>query len=151
MTTGTKKMNKHFFPQLSFLITVLLTAGCAPMVQPSYQPAPVPVSQPQPAAVSAMPAQQSTTSQASDNDVNACRRALDSLQKINPTRGNKLRSEFDALVGAASQYGSVRSQVGGSIKETVDAMYQFKTMKICADIEKELMDSLVTRGESVAR
>ncbi|VUS70431.1 hypothetical protein SB6419_01069 [Klebsiella spallanzanii] len=28
-------------------------------------------------------------------------------------------------------------------------MYQFKSIKLCADIEKELIDSLVKRGENV--
>ncbi|MNC26976.1 hypothetical protein D3C75_751290 [compost metagenome] len=77
--------------------------------------------------------------------------ALDSLQKVNPNRARKLSNDFNSLVSAASQYNAVRGQVGDTTRQAIDSMYHFKSVKLCADIDKELMDSLVQRGESAIR
>ncbi|MGE5986223.1 permease [Klebsiella michiganensis] len=81
--------------------------------------------------------------------LDTCRKALESLKEVNPKQANKLGNEFTALLSAASQYNSVRSKVAEPTKQGIDSMYQFKSIKLCADIEKELIDSLVKRGENV--
>ena len=68
--------------------------------------------------------------------IESCRQALDSLK------------DFNALVRAASQYNSVREKVADPTRLGIDSMYQFKSIKLCADIQKTLIDSLVQRGES---
>ena len=68
---------------------------------------------------------------------------------MNPKQAAKLGNDFTALLNAASQYNSVRSKVAEPTKQGIDSMYQFKSIKLCADIEKELIDSLVKRGENV--
>ena len=81
--------------------------------------------------------------------LDTCRKALESLKEVNPKQADKLGNEFTALLSAASQYNSVRSKVAEPTKQGIDSMYQFKSIKLCADIEKELIDSLVKRGENV--
>nr|WP_287856249.1 permease [Klebsiella sp.] len=81
--------------------------------------------------------------------IETCRKALDSLKEVNPKQAAKLSNDFTALLSAATQYNSVRSKVAEPTKQGIDSMYQFKSIKLCADIEKELIDSLVKRGENV--
>jgi len=81
--------------------------------------------------------------------LDTCRKALESLKEVKPKQADKLGNEFTALLSAASQYNSVRSKVAEPTKQGIDSMYQFKSIKLCADIEKELIDSLVKRGENV--
>ncbi|WP_227852751.1 permease [Klebsiella oxytoca] len=81
--------------------------------------------------------------------IDACRKALESLKEVNPKQAAKLGNDFTSLLSAASQYNSVRSKVAEPTKQGIDSMYQFKSIKLCADIEKELIDSLVKRGENV--
>lgn len=83
--------------------------------------------------------------------LNACRQALDSLKEVNPKEASRLGSEFTALIGAASQYNSVRTKVADPTRQGIDSMYQFKSIKLCADIEKSLIDSLVMRGDNAVK
>ncbi|HDT6510290.1 TPA: hypothetical protein QFV83_003666 [Klebsiella aerogenes] len=83
--------------------------------------------------------------------LNACRQALDSLKEVNPKEASKLGSEFTALIGAASQYNSVRTKITDPTRQGIDSMYQFKSIKLCADIEKSLIDSLVMRGDNAVK
>ncbi|MFJ3358436.1 hypothetical protein [Serratia liquefaciens] len=85
------------------------------------------------------------------NPVALCQKTLDSLQVVNPSAWKRHKEEFDTLIRSASQYGEVRDGVSDKTKDTVDAMYQFRTSKICSDIENEVMDALITRGEKAAR
>ncbi|MDU5684635.1 MAG: hypothetical protein E6017_03440 [Kluyvera cryocrescens] len=81
--------------------------------------------------------------------LNTCRQALESLKEVNPQQATKLSSDFTALINAASQYNTVRNKVAEPTKKGIDSMYQFKSIKLCADIEKELIDSLVKRGDNI--
>ena len=83
--------------------------------------------------------------------LNACRQALDSLKEVNPKEASRLGSEFTALIGAASQYNSVRTKVADPTRQGIDSMYQFKSIKLCADIEKSLIDSLFMRGDNAVK
>ncbi|HHI2554931.1 permease [Klebsiella aerogenes] len=81
----------------------------------------------------------------------SCRKALDSLQTIDPTQAAPLKREFQGLVTTATQYGGVRDQVGETTRQTIDAMYQFRTLRLCAEINQSLMDSLVKQGATSVR
>ena len=76
-------------------------------------------------------------------------RAASEQARIESCRqATKLSNDFNALVRAASQYNSVREKVADPTRLGIDSMYQFKSIKLCADIQKTLIDSLVQRGES---
>ncbi|WP_434636435.1 permease [Klebsiella sp. I138] len=81
--------------------------------------------------------------------IDSCSKALASLKEVNPKQAAKLGNNFNALISAASQYNSVRNNVAEPTRQGIDSMYQFRSIKLCADIEKELIDSLVKRGENI--
>ena len=120
---------------LQGVISCVLLAGCSQTApKPAVNTSAVVSASPGPAPVKV-------------NSIEQCRNALNSLQTVNPQQWQMHQSAFNSLVKSASQYGSVRNGVSNGTKETVDAMYQFRTNKICADIEKDLMDGLIERGE----
>lgn len=80
--------------------------------------------------------------------IESCRKALDSLKEVNPQQATKLSNEFNALVRSASQYNNVRDKVADPTRLDIDSMYQFKSIKLCSDIQKTLIDTLVQRGEN---
>ena len=144
-------MNKYLTAKL-LPFTFLLIAGCNSMpnakntsharAQAKAQPAQT-VSQQASAAMDGQPKEQ--------DPVKYCRQALSSLKKINPDKAAKFSASLKDLVDAASKYNSVRQNINGDTRQAVDAMYQFKTAKLCADVDKELMDSLLTSGEKTVR
>ena len=80
--------------------------------------------------------------------IESCRKALDSLKEVNPQQATKLSNEFNALVRSASQYNNVRDKVADPTRLGIDSMYQFKSIILCSDIQKTLIDTLVQRGEN---
>lgn len=80
--------------------------------------------------------------------IESCRKALDSLKEVNPQQATKLSNEFNALVRSASQYNNVRDKVADPTRLGIDSMYQFKSIQLCSDIQKTLIDTLVQRGEN---
>ncbi|HKN04608.1 MAG TPA: hypothetical protein VJY31_11745 [Buttiauxella sp.] len=146
-----KKVIQGFYPAI-VTIVIMLTSGCtlshSQQAKPIAKAQPVQMIQPAPSIENVSPTQVKSSQQ---EQITFCRQALDSLQKVNPSRARKLNNDFNALVNAASQYNSVRGQVGDTTRQAIDSMYHFKSIKLCADIDKELMDSLVVRGESSIR
>ncbi|MCW6016419.1 hypothetical protein K1Y38_27105 [Serratia marcescens] len=127
----------------------LLASGCA-MDSADNRPA----SAVSPAVPSPTPSQAASRPAADTpkpNPVVSCQKTLDSLQVVNPSAWKRHKAEFDTLIRTAAQYGAVRDGVSDKTKGTVDAMYQFRTSKICSDIENEVMDALISHGEKAAR
>ena len=137
-------MNRSLFTSIAPLALILL-AGCN-SIQPRQSAGLV-----KPLSESPLSQQQTEQQRIADEQarLDTCRKALESLKEVNPKQADKLGNEFTALLSAASQYNSVRSKVAEPTKQGIDSMYQFKSIKLCADIEKELIDSLVKRGENV--
>ncbi len=72
-----------------------------------------------------------------------CRRELEALKRIDSAVYNKRKAEFDKLVSGASLYNGVRSDVGNYTQSAVDALYRFRSDKLCADIASDVLDGLV--------
>lgn len=141
-------LNKHLLATL-LPLTMLLIAGCStkPNVKNNAPIRKQPVQ-----TVSQQPVTAIEPPPTKEKDpINYCRQALQSLKQINSNKALKYNDAFNNLVGAASQYNSVRTSISQSTRQAVDAMYQFKTAKLCADIDKELLDSLIYRGERSVR
>jgi len=64
-----------------------------------------------------------------------CRRELEALKRIDS-------AEFDKLVSGASLYNGVRSEVGNYTQSAVDALYRFRSDKLCADIASDVLKEL---------
>ena len=71
-----------------------------------------------------------------------CRRELEALKKIDSAVYNKRKAEFDKLVSGASLYNGVRSDVGNYTQSAVDALYRFRSDKLCADIASDVLKGL---------
>nr|WP_227540158.1 MULTISPECIES: hypothetical protein [unclassified Raoultella] len=126
-------------------LTIILLVGCN--TNPSRQSARV-ITPSSEATLNQSQAQQKPV-ELEQERIDSCREALESLKEVNPKQGELLGNNFTALIGAASQYNSVRGKVAEPTRQGIDSMYQFKSIKLCADIEKELIDSLVKRGENI--
>ncbi|HII2327321.1 TPA: hypothetical protein ACYZ19_004920 [Escherichia coli] len=71
-----------------------------------------------------------------------CRRELEALKRIDSAVYNKRKAEFDKLVSGASLYNGVRSEVGNYTQSAVDALYRFRSDKLCADIASDVLKEL---------
>ncbi|EJV7098643.1 hypothetical protein P6694_005144 [Escherichia coli] len=71
-----------------------------------------------------------------------CRRELEALKKIDSAVYNKRKAEFDKLVSGASLYNGVRGDVGNYTQSAVDALYRFRSDKLCADIASDVLKGL---------
>lgn len=82
-------------------------------------------------------------------DILTCQNDLNSLKQVNNKAWVVRKRDFDSLVAAASVYASVRTDVNGKTRDTLDALYRFKTNKLCVQIERDVLDGLVARGENI--
>ncbi|HFT9406875.1 TPA: hypothetical protein ACGS6U_002956 [Escherichia coli] len=71
-----------------------------------------------------------------------CQRELEALKKIDIKIYDQKKMEFDKVMHGASIYNGVRSDVGIFTQNAVDAYYRYRVDKMCADISKNVLDSL---------
>ncbi len=71
-----------------------------------------------------------------------CRRELDALKKVDINIYNKRKSEFDKLMSDAVIYNGVRENVRDYTQGAVDALYRFRSDKLCADISSDILNNL---------
>lgn len=71
-----------------------------------------------------------------------CKRELDALKKIDSLVYNKRKAEFDKLVSGASLYNGVRGDVDNYTQNAIDALYRFRSDKLCADIASDVLSGL---------
>ncbi|EFN8469899.1 hypothetical protein EBJ43_24695, partial [Escherichia coli] len=55
---------------------------------------------------------------------------------------NKRKSEFDKLISDAVIYNGVRGDVRDYTQGAVDALYRFRSDKLCADISSDMLNNL---------
>ncbi len=71
-----------------------------------------------------------------------CRRELEALKRIDVRIYNQRKVDFDRVMQGADIYSGVRSDVRASTQDAVDAYYRYRVDKMCADISKNVLDSL---------
>lgn len=117
----------------------LLLAGCAnesPVTSLVTPPA-------EPVVVAAPPPPPEPTR------MSRCQSELASLQTISPQAYAARKASFDSLVKNASVYSAVRGEVNSSTKDTLDALYKYKTNQVCAEIGRDVLNGLIRRVEGV--
>lgn len=112
----------------------------------SVTPAPV-LPSPQLKMNTASSERASNPEQPAEGSVSACQRELLALSKINQRYYAQKKAAFDNLLSSASVYTSVRGDIGSQTKDTMDALYKYKTQKLCIDIEQTVRQALISRGE----
>ncbi len=75
-----------------------------------------------------------------------CRRELEALKRIDIRIYNQRKGEFDRVMQGADIYSGVRSDIRESTQDAVDAYYRYRVDKMCADISKNVLDSLSDKG-----
>ncbi|HGM5490042.1 TPA: hypothetical protein ACKP1B_001649 [Serratia fonticola] len=132
------------------LCSGLLLAGCQKTAQTSSQDSQTSTVQAPPQQISVSPpppppaAEESKTSK-----IGLCQSELASLKQVNPKAYAVKQANFNRLVNNASVYSAVRGDVNSTTKDTLDALYKYKTNQLCAEIEREVLQGLIQRGESV--
>lgn len=75
-------------------------------------------------------------------EMERCRRELETLKKVDLTIYSKRKAEFDKLMSGALLYNGVRSNVRSYTQSAVDALYRFRSDKLCADIANDILQCL---------
>ncbi|EBM6973061.1 hypothetical protein D3W91_25090 [Salmonella enterica] len=126
------------------LAVCCLLAGCATeggMKKTVVQKAaPVTGTPPAPAVRPAPAAGQSSA-------MESCSRELAALKRLDNRLYNRRKVQFDRLMHGASLYAGLRTEVAGSTQEAVDAMYRFRTGRLCAEISRDVLDALARQGD----
>lgn len=76
-----------------------------------------------------------------------CESELQALKVVSPEDFHRQTILFAKLMTTASQYGNVRSQADPLTVAAVDALYQYRTSRVCADISWRLLNALSDKGE----
>ncbi|HIF6628452.1 TPA: hypothetical protein ACX37D_004877 [Serratia marcescens] len=79
-----------------------------------------------------------------------CHGELQALQKVDGKRYAERKVEFDRLMAGASLYAGIRGAVQSRTQDAVDALYRYRTDKLCADIGQDVLNGLARMG-SVGR
>ncbi len=125
-------MKEYIKPVFLVLLTGMLPGGCEskPGIKPLQQ------------TTGIKPASSSGDRLDDVEKMERCRRELEAIKKIDSAVYNKHKAEFDKLVSGASLYNGVRSDVGNYIQSAVDALYRFRSDKLCADIASDVLKEL---------
>lgn len=133
------------------LCSGLLLAGCQKSAQTSSQndaQATTTVQAP-PQEISMSPPPQPAVEENKTSKIGLCQSELASLKQVNPKAYAVKQANFNRLVNNASVYSTVRGDVNAATKDTLDALYKYKTNQLCAEIERDVLQGLIQRGESV--
>lgn len=133
----------------ALICSALLLAGCESTTGQKNKPQGTTVqAPPQQISVSPPPPPPAPV-EPRNSKMDLCQSELASLKQINPRSYAVKQASFNRLVNNASVYSAVRGDVNASTKDTLDALYKFKTNQLCAEIEREVLQSLIRRGETV--
>ncbi|EBD3740446.1 hypothetical protein CRZ11_21600 [Salmonella enterica] len=135
----------------SLAVAVLLLVGCS-AVPKSGGITTKAVSPAAPAAdnrVSIKPAVAAQDAAPVTTGTEICNRELKALKKLDARRYAQRRAQFDRLMSGAEVYAGIRTDVAGGTRQAVDAMYLFRTGKLCTDISRDVMDALARQGDSI--
>lgn len=125
-------MKEYIKPVFLVLLTGMLLGGCEskPGIKPLQQ------------TTGIKPASSSGDRLDDVEKMELCRRELEALKRIDSAVYNKRKAEFDKLVSGASLYNGVRNDVGNYTQSAVDALYRFRSDKLCADIASDVLVGL---------
>lgn len=78
-----------------------------------------------------------------------CQKELEALSGLDSTKYGHYRAAFDAIMSSAAAYFGVRSQVRNDTQNAIDALYDYKTRRVCAEIHQTLLLRLADTAEKV--
>lgn len=128
--------------------SALLLAGCESQSPLAYQASPPAVSAPTTGEIPPEPVIEARD-KVKEGRMGLCQRELASLNTISPRAYAVRKAHFDNLVKTAGVYTAVRGDVNSLTQDTVDALYKYKTNQLCAEIERDVLNGLIRKGESL--
>ncbi|MGF6191271.1 hypothetical protein [Serratia sp. 2723] len=132
------------------LCSGLLLAGCQKTAQTRWQEdSKATTVQAPPQQINVSPQPQPAAAETKTSKIGLCQSELASLKQVNPKAYAVKQANFNRLVNNASVYSAVRGDVNSTTKDTLDALYKYKTNQLCAEIERDVLQGLIQRGESV--
>lgn len=84
-----------------------------------------------------------------EGEASRCQRELQALAKVNPAVYAQKKIRFEKLLSQAAIYTGVRKEIDLQTKETIDALYKYKTRKLCSDIQQLVRVELINAGENI--
>lgn len=130
--------------RLMMACITLLAAGCAGA--PAHAPKAAAVSLP----VSAEKPERSTPPDegniVTEGALKQCQGELGALRVVSPARWQSSQAEFTKIMTAASQYAGVRAAANKETQAAMDALYEYRITRFCANISQALMTALADRG-----
>ncbi|WP_336804086.1 hypothetical protein [Erwinia aphidicola] len=91
--------------------------------------------------------QQSVKANLQQEMLDRCEKELDALKTVSPENYRSRMTAFSELMAAANQYATIRNEMDERTTSTVDALYQYRTSRICAGISWILLKALSENGE----
>ncbi|WP_152998385.1 hypothetical protein [Pantoea stewartii] len=88
------------------------------------------------------------TGENEDTKMNRCENQLKALKVVSSDDYKKQLKNFTHVMMMASQYGQVRAHTDPDTAAAVDALYQYRMSKMCAEISWHLLSALTEKGES---
>ncbi|MBL5903927.1 hypothetical protein [Serratia fonticola] len=132
------------------LCSGLLLEGCQKTSQTRWQEHPPATTvQAPPQQISVSPPPEPAAAETKTSKIGLCQSELASLKQVNPKAYAIKQANFNRLVNNASVYSAVRGDVSSTTKDTLDALYKYKTNQLCAEIERDVLQGLIQRGEGV--
>lgn len=75
-------------------------------------------------------------------EMDGCERELKALRRLDARRYAMRKAQFDRLMSGAAVYADLRTEVGGGTRTAVDAMYRFRSIKLCTEISQDVLNAL---------
>lgn len=101
-----------------------------------------------PQQISVSPPPEPAAPETKTSKIGLCQSELASLKQVNPKAYAIKQANFNRLVNNASVYSAVRGDVSSTTKDTLDALYKYKTNQLCAEIERDVLQGLIQRGKA---
>ncbi|WP_312624643.1 hypothetical protein [Scandinavium sp.] len=152
-------ISKWSMRAILLLFVAGMISGCQKNIQPNSDseslvtvtPVIPPVPRTYPSSTNITEDQSDNTSRANaakGGVVSNCERELLALSKVNKNVYVQKKAAFDELLRNAAVYTEVREDIGAETRGTMDALYKYKTQKLCNDIAQSVRESLIAKGEN---
>lgn len=78
-----------------------------------------------------------------------CQKELEALKQVSSRQHQLYQQEFGTLMHRTVLYAGMREHVNNNTQEALDALYQYKAKRLCANISQALLNGLAEMAESV--
>ncbi|MDS4039445.1 hypothetical protein RKI04_24770 [Citrobacter amalonaticus] len=75
-------------------------------------------------------------------ELQTCQKELSLLENTEAEKYKVLKAKYDKLMSDISGYAAVRSDVSSQLQRNMDALWEFRTYRLCAEIKLSLLQGL---------